>query len=146
MASRLYSTFYERLVANTELAEPGNPMSCWIWTGTLSGTGYPRLAVRVPGEPTPRKVAAHRAMLEEVLGVVFPLDEAGHLCANPLCVSPLHLEVQTRAHNMAEQRCCGKNETGNSWIPVLFPREDTLMAAIEKLWGARGAPATACPF
>ena len=121
-----YSTRYERLVANTRLAIEDDPTSCWLWTGTLSG-GYPKMCERNK-DGQPRNVWAHRAMLEEVHDVWFPFDEAGHLCGNPSCINPGHLEIQTRAHNMAEQR----SQFGGapwinhdkSWIPVLFPRHD----------------------
>lgn len=134
-----YRSLYERLVANTELLVPGNPLSCWLWTGSLGSGGYPQVCVRK--EEGPRNLQAHRSMLEEVLEILFPFDEAGHLCGNPQCVSPLHLEVQTRAQNMAEQRAFGVVNLERSWIPVLFPRPD-----IDAPWGERGEPATVCPF
>lgn len=121
-----YRTLYERLVANTELAVPDNPQSCWLWKGHERDR-YPKLCVRRDGQP--RNIYAHRTMLEEVLDCTFPYDEAGHLCGNPRCVNPDHLEVQTRWHNMAEQRSQFGNsarvhvDTDRPWIPVLFPRE-----------------------
>lgn len=120
-----YASLYERLVANTRLAVPNNPASCWIWTGPVGSGGYPQICVRKPEGP--RNVQAHRAMLEEFHDILFPFDEAGHCCGNPLCISPLsgHLEVQTRAQNMAEQRFgFAVVNTEKSWIPVLFPRND----------------------
>jgi hypothetical protein len=134
-----YASLYQRLVANTVLAEPDNPLSCWLWTGHTQYNGYPRLCIR--REEGPRHVQAHRAMLEELLDAVFPFDEGGHLCGNPCCVSPLHLEVQTRAHNMAEQRAgVAAPSADRSWIPVLFPRKPEID------WPPVGEPATACPF
>lgn len=120
--SKRYGSLYERLVANTRFAVPNDPGSCWIWTGSVGSGGYPQICVRKPEGP--RNVQAHRAMLEEFHDIVFPFDEAGHRCGNPLCISPLagHLEVQTRAHNMAEQRSFGVTNTEKCWIPVLFPR------------------------
>lgn len=122
MKKKRYASLYERLVANTRLAVPNDPASCWIWIGQVGSGGYPQVCVRKPEGP--RNVQAHRAMLEEFHDILFPFDEAGHRCANPLCINPLHLEVQTRAHNMAEQRRCGCVNTEKSWIPVLFPRND----------------------
>lgn len=119
--SKRYASLYERLVANTRLAVPNDPSSCWLWIGCVGSGGYPQICIRK--EEGPRNVQAHRLMLEVFHNILFPFDEAGHTCGNPLCVSPLHLEVQTRAHNMAEQRAFGVVNTDKSWIPVLFPRE-----------------------
>jgi hypothetical protein len=123
-----YRSLYERLVANTVLAVPDNPQSCWLYTGHLQASGYGRVCIRNE-DGQPRNAQAHRAMLEEVLGVLFPFDEAGHLCGTPACLNPDHLEVQTRWHNMAEQRSqFGSTvlyvDTARPWIPVLFPREE----------------------
>lgn len=152
----VYGTLYELLVANTKLSEPGNPQSCWLWQAS-SSKGYPRFSKRVPGpfKMVPRKHTATRAMLEEILQVLFPFDEAGHLCHNSLCINPDHLEVQTRAHNMAQrwgQMAC--KEAHQCWIPVLFPIEDPLQLIAEELWETPPAPhlsrtkarTQACPF
>lgn len=120
MSTKRYASLYERLVANTRLAVPNDPTSCWIWTGQVGSGGYPQVCVRKPEGP--RNLQAHRLMLEEFHDIVFPFDEAGHLCLNQLCINPLHLEVQTRACNMALQRAFGAMNTEKSWIPVLFPR------------------------
>jgi hypothetical protein len=120
-----YTSLYDRLVANTVLEHEDNPQSCWLWAGH-AGDRYPKLCVRIDGQP--RNVYAHRTMLEEVHDVLFPHDEAGHLCGNPRCVNPDHLEIQTRAHNMAEQGSwlgrAALVRTDSSWLPVLYPRRD----------------------
>lgn len=121
-----YPSLYARLVANTVLAVPDNPQSCWLWTGRTR-RGYGSLAVRVPGggrATNPKTASAHRAMLEEILNARFPFDEAGHLCHNPLCINPDHLEVQTKVFNLGERR--GYRAPEGPMIPVLFPREDAL--------------------
>lgn len=130
--SRRYRSLYERLVANTVLEVPDNPQSCWLWTGHLTPRGYGKLAVRVPGggrATNPKQRAAHRVMLEEVLDAEFPFDEAGHLCHNPRCINPDHLEVQTRIFNLGDRR--GYRAPEGSMIPTLFPREDALEAFLQ---------------
>lgn len=124
MGRRKYSSLYERLVANTVEDENG----CWVWTGTVKA-GYPRIALRVPGRKTPRTFGAHRLMLEEVHDIVFPDDEAAHLCNNSMCINPAHLEVQTKAANMADR---WKRDTDKCMIPVLYPRNE------EAVWDATG--------
>jgi hypothetical protein len=122
--SRKYTTLYERLVANTVLAEEDNPNSCWVWTGPRRGR-YGCLCVRVPGggrSTKPKTISAHRAMLEEFHNIVFPFDEGGHTCYERLCINPMHLEVQTRVHNLGERR--GYSMVEGCMIPVLYPRDD----------------------
>lgn len=138
-----YATRYARLVANSQLADPDNPNSCWVWTGTLRG-GYPSFTQRVAGVPHPLRAAAHRAMLEEVLDATFPADEAGHLCFNPACINPNHLEVQTKVFNLGDRR--GYRAPDGCMIPTLFPRHDALQAAADAAWDGPGVVSDACPF
>lgn len=143
---RKYRTLYERLVANTVLARPDDPSSCWIWVGHRRGR-YGSLCVRVPGKPTPKTLAAHRTMLEEFHDIVFPYDEAGHLCFEPLCINPQHLEVQTQVFNLAERR--GYKPPEGPMIPTLFPRWQWLDDLIEHALEHPHQPLPAgapCPF
>lgn len=136
---RKYSSLYERLVANTKVDERG----CWVWQGRTRA-GYPAIAVRVPGagrKRSPRTVGAHRLMLEEFHDVTFPHDEAGHLCGNPMCINPEHLEVQTKAANMADR---WRKTTDKCMIPVLYPRNPE-----PPVWDETAItmlPGDACPF
>jgi hypothetical protein len=137
-----YATRYLRLLANSA-ADPDNPQACWVWTGTRCRQGYGRLSYRVAGRD-PRLMTAHRAMLEEVTDATFPLDEGGHLCFNPGCIHPDHLEVQTPAFNKSERR--GYAPVDGCMIPTLFPREDALQAAADRAWDEPGEVSDACPF
>ena len=140
-----YPDLYARIVANSRLAIEDAPQSCWLWTGAARH-GYPAMAVRGPGGRGPRLRAAHRAILEEVLGVEFPLDDAGHLCCESLCVHPDHLEPQTPAHNLSDRRGYAPTVGGASWIPVLFPRVDSLQALADWAWDSPGRSGQRCPF
>lgn len=111
-----YASLFERLVANTR--EDGD--GCWIWTGRTNGR-YPVFTQRQDGKPHPVKLYAHRAMLEEVTGWLFPFDEAGHYrCFKPLCIHPGHLRIETQAENLATRRTAPAGDVG-CWIPTLFP-------------------------
>lgn len=118
----MYASMYERLVANTRLEQPDNPQSCWLWTGHVQHNGYPRICVRrLEG---PRNMQATRLMLELMHGVEFPFDEAGHLCCNPSCINPDHLEIQTPAFNAAVKRYNAACRYDDRMIPILFPIND----------------------
>lgn len=142
-----YDSLFERLVANTVLADPDDVYSCWLWMGGMSNSGYPRLAVREQGKKSPVKLYAHRAMLEEFHDIEFPFDEAGHTCHNPQCVSPFHLEVQTRAYNMMDRRGCADFDYKGCMIPCLFPRHEAIDSRIDDWFEGRFDTGSGpCPF
>ncbi len=66
---------------------------CWIWQGAKISTGYGHL--RVQG----KNVLSHRYMYEKVKGEIPGGLELDHLCRNPLCMNPQHLEPVTHAEN-----------------------------------------------
>lgn len=43
---------------------------------------------------------AHRAVYEALVGPIPPELELDHLCRNPACVNPAHLEPVTRKENV----------------------------------------------
>lgn len=137
-----YSSLFERLVANT--AEPENAQACWIWTGKLNDSGYPRINVHDPSKGRTVTVKAHRKMLEIVHSSLFPFDEAGHLCYDRRCVNPDHLEVQTSSFNASERR--GYQHAHGCCLPTLFPVEDPLQRAADWAWDSPGERGGECPF
>ena len=134
---KTYATLYERIVGNTH--EPANDRACWTWAGS-AWRGYPRVSVRPKGRSSPCSLRAHRVVLEELHGVEFPHDDAGHLCCNSLCVNPDHLEVQTVYHNLSERRGAYSPRKEGSMIPVLYPRDDPLQRAADAAWDAPFEP------
>lgn len=75
-----------------------HPLGCWEWTGSRLKAGY-GLTWR-----DGRKVLAHRAYYEEWCGPIPPGMVIDHLCENPCCVFPPHLEVVTNAENTRRGR------------------------------------------
>ena len=138
-----YGSLFERLVANT--AEPENAQACWLWTGKLNDSGYPRLNVHDPATGRTKTVKAHRAMLEELHAGVFPFDEGGHLCYERSCINPDHLEVQTPSFNASERRGYAGNAR-KCCIPTLFPVEDPLQVMADWAWDNPGERGGECPF
>lgn len=108
-----YLTLYHRLLALSE-QEAENPNSCWLWRGAKQGrtANYPKINVWTGGKT--RTLAAHRVSL-----VVSEIDgqwdlfwdlyklysiagfEADHVCNNPSCINPDHLEWKTEAEHLA---------------------------------------------
>jgi len=67
---------------------------CWHWTGAKNNLGYGQL--RVEG----RTRYAHRVFYEDFIGPIPEDREIDHLCRNPSCVNPAHLEPVTHRENM----------------------------------------------
>lgn len=73
--------------------------SCWLWLGKRSTAGYGY--VRWPRDATKPWRPAHRIVYELIRGREIPSGlEIDHLCRNPQCVNPDHLEPVTHQENM----------------------------------------------
>ena len=71
---------------------------CWEWRGARGSHGYGIIRV---GPVAPRHyVRAHRVSYEMLVGPVPEGRELDHLCRNPPCVNPSHLEAVTHRENV----------------------------------------------
>lgn len=66
---------------------------CWLWTAGTTEWGYGSFWT---GE---RRVKAHRWSYEHLVGPIPEGLTLDHLCRNPPCVNPAHLEPVTGAEN-----------------------------------------------
>ena len=80
---------------------------CDLWMGTTRPEGYGYLRVKVAGQTRPGKPnQAHRLVWEVVTGKPIPGSmnkeevELDHLCRNPRCVKPAHLEPVPKSENL----------------------------------------------
>lgn len=69
---------------------------CWEWTGTKDRCGYGIFCVSYH-----KRIQAHRYSLMLTGHVISQEFEVDHLCRNPACVNPKHLEVVTHQENAA---------------------------------------------
>lgn len=67
---------------------------CWEWTGTLNRDGYGSFQL---GHGVAAR--AHRVLYEQLVGPIPEGLHIDHLCYNPCCVRPDHLEPVTQAEN-----------------------------------------------
>lgn len=68
---------------------------CWNWTGSRDANGYGKVAHQLlVSEP------AHRASYRLFVGRLLPGWDIDHLCRNPSCVNPEHLELVTHRENV----------------------------------------------
>jgi hypothetical protein len=79
---------------------------CWEWTGGRTGNGYG--ACRVDG----KNIGAHIASYVAANGPLAPGMCVMHVCDNPLCVRPDHLEAGTDADNMNDKTRKGRAASG----------------------------------
>lgn len=71
---------------------------CWEWQGPRSPFGYGQFSIEG------RNIAAHRYAYEERVGSIPPRLVLDHLCRNPPCVKPDHLEAVTIIQNTLRGR------------------------------------------
>lgn len=92
-------TFIERLekYISRDLVGAG----CWIWTGATNSKGYGYLRTGGRGMPM---IPVHRATYELVRGPISEDFHIDHLCRNPRCCNPDHLEPVTRQENRLRAR------------------------------------------
>ena len=67
---------------------------CWEWQAKRSFDGYGVFKLER------RPVRAHRLTYQILVGPISPSLEIDHLCRNPACVLPAHLEAVTHRENM----------------------------------------------
>lgn len=82
----LADRFYGKIAAG--------PTNCWIWTSVLRGNGYG--AIKVGS----RFALAHRVSYEMHVGPIPAGLTIDHLCDEPRCVNPAHLEPATLRDNI----------------------------------------------
>lgn len=76
---------------------------CWVWTGTRSPLGYGQLRLNY------KLYSAHRWVYEQLVGTIPEGLELDHLCRNPPCCNPSHLEPVTHRENILR---------GSGWAAV----------------------------
>jgi hypothetical protein len=70
-----------------------NDNGCWVWNGTKHEDGYGLISIGGKRE------YAHRVMYQLFVGPVNNNRELDHLCRNPACCNPSHLEAVSSREN-----------------------------------------------
>lgn len=86
------------------------PSGCWEFTGARQSRGHGLVRVGSRSDGSERLEKAHRVAYEALVGPVPDGLVLDHLCCNPPCVNPAHLEPVTLAENtrrgMAQRESC----------------------------------------
>ena len=89
----------------------GNGGSCVVWTGSKTKAGYGHMSVG-------NKVQyAHRLIYEHFHAKIPDGMYVRHLCDNPACVNPFHLEIGTPSqnhHDIAPEKRRARTVAGNA--------------------------------
>lgn len=83
---------WQYLLANRRVTEDG----CWEWTGYRNARGYGRVMARPHGRFLVHRLALAYTTGEDLDGLVVD-----HLCGNPPCFNPDHLDATTQRINLA---------------------------------------------
>ncbi len=79
--------------------------ACWSWIAGTNAKGYGTLSYSLYGENL-----AHRWVYRQLVGPIPEGLQLDHLCRNPGCVNPMHLEPVTNRENV--QRGLAGQATG----------------------------------
>lgn len=73
---------------------------CWLWAGEGDSTGHGRIHVGYDRR-LKRNISeqVYRIMYENMVGEIPAGMELDHLCENPPCINPAHLEPTTHREN-----------------------------------------------
>jgi HNH endonuclease len=79
-----------------EKRDLGYSTMCWFWLGVKDRNGYGRFG----SQSTQGSALAHRISYERAHGPIAEGLDLDHLCRNPSCVNPGHLEPVTHRENL----------------------------------------------
>lgn len=82
------------------LVQRTNNKDCWEWQANKNALGYGRLTVGSRTDGSRKTREAHRVSYEAFIGPVPEGKVLDHLCRNPSCANPYHLEPVTTAENI----------------------------------------------
>ena len=92
---------------------------CWDYTGGRDRTGYGKVSLRSDdGRRT--SCNAHRAFYVALVGPIPSGMQLDHLCRNPSCVNPAHLEPVTNGENARRGWAANVRDAckhGHPWAP-----------------------------
>lgn len=94
----IVQTVWQRFISKVEIdfinLWAGVNTPCWKWVALKTDKGYGQIYIKG------KYIYAHRYIWEKYNGKIPPKHTIDHLCRNPACVRPDHLEVVTYKENV----------------------------------------------
>lgn len=120
--SRLPQRFWDKVkvVENTYRPDSG---PCWLWMGSHNSNGYGNITIGSRTDSTRKVVNAHRFAYEVLIGPIPDGLEPDHLCRNPGCVNPRHIEPVTHHENILRGND-GKYNSDKTHCPKGHPYDE----------------------
>ena len=97
-----------------------NDDGCWIWTGSRNALGYGRVHFGASG----RLKFAHRLAYELLVGPIPDGLVLDHLCRQPSCINPAHLEPVTDRVNILRGEGFAARAARQTHCPSGHPYDD----------------------
>jgi hypothetical protein len=95
----LEEAFELRVVRSVE------PTDCWGWIGSFSGKGYAQM---------PGGTACRWSLERKIQRRLETGEQCRHLCGNPACTNPLHLDVGTQSQNERDKQLHHSGRLGSN--------------------------------
>lgn len=105
--------------------------SCWLWTGYTNPGGYGQFK----WGPMPR--LTHRVAYEVLVGPIPAGLQLDHLCRNPACCNPAHLEPVTGRENVLRGDTIAARQSRRTHCPEGHPLAGDNLVAYELRRGQR---------
>lgn len=108
-----------------------NLSGCWLWLAGKNNHGYGRFSINNKYE------RAHRVAYELVKGPIAEGVTLDHLCRNPACVNPDHLEPVTHRENVLRGKAPPAIHAKKTHCPNGHPLEGENLAKWDLAHGQR---------
>lgn len=92
---------------------------CWLWTGSKNGAGYGSFYFKG------RQIKAARWIYERKKGPIPEGLVLDHLCKNPSCVNPFHLEPVPQRENVIRGNGPTSNNARKTHCPKGHPYDES---------------------
>jgi len=100
--------FIQRILSRIHINDSG----CWEWTGAKNQFNYGRIGIYH------RLMYPHRLMFEYYYGQICSDLSIDHLCRNPKCCNPKHLEQVTIKENIYRGNSPPANNKRKTHCPI----------------------------
>jgi len=125
-----------------EKVDRRGPNECWPWIASLTGPGYAQFFI----DKDHKSGLGHRYAYELLVGPIPAGLVLDHLCRNPRCVNPNHLEAVTHRENVIRGEApaaAGRHQAAKTHCPKGHPYDEA-NTTIRRTAGRHGGGGRGC--